>query len=381
MENQYSKKVYSGLVLLLILGAFLLGYFTFYFHNKSQQEKPITNVPVTNSLVLNAEPLKVQDIEFTKEYIGYITPVNEAIIQPYISGYIDKIMVKGGQVVKKGDILLTLEQTQYKAALDSAYADILKANANLNNAKVYFERTQKAKSSVSQTELDTAKANFLSSQAALSQAKAAFELAKVNYDYTILTAPIDGIIGDVSLTGGNYISPSQGALFSIVQTSPIRVVFSITDKEYLQKSTQKNMFANQEIWLKLSNGQVFPNIGVFKYTDNSIDKSSNGINIYADFDNIGQTLMPNAYVTVLVKEVFKNALKISKDFIQLDESGAFVYIIRDGKIKKENIKILESGINFFIVENSLSQTDFLITQSINPQDIGKNAVIGSKDLK
>ena len=307
--------------------------------------------------------------------------VNEAIIQPYISGYIDKIMVKGGQVVKKGDILLTLEQTQYKAALDSAYADILKANANLNNAKVYFERTQKAKSSVSQTELDTAKANFLSSQAALSQAKAAFELAKVNYDYTILTAPIDGIIGDVSLTGGNYISPSQGALFSIVQTSPIRVVFSITDKEYLQKSTQKNIFANQEIWLKLSNGQVFPNIGVFKYTDNSIDKSSNGINIYADFDNIGQTLMPNAYVTVLVKEVFKNALKISKDFIQLDESGAFVYIIRDGKIKKENIKILESGINFFIVENSLSQTDFLITQSINPQDIGKNAVIGSKDLK
>ncbi|MBE6450768.1 MAG: efflux RND transporter periplasmic adaptor subunit [Alphaproteobacteria bacterium] len=380
MENQYSKKVYSGLMLLLIIGAFLLGYFTFYFHQKSLIEKPTSTVPVTNSLVLNAMPLKAQDIEFINEYIGHITPIHEAFIQPYINGYIDKIMVNGGQYVNKGDILLVLEQSEYKAALDAAYADILKATANLNNAQTYFERTQKAKSAVSQTEVDKAKADFLSAKASLEQAKANFETAKVNYGYTILSSPINGIVGDVSLTKGNYVSPSSGALFSVVQLSPIRVVFSVTDKEYLQKS-KKNMFTNQEILLKLSDGQIFPNSGTFKYSDNTVEKTSNSINIYADFENIGKTLMPNAYVTVLVKEIFNNALKISKEFIMLDEEGSFVYLIRDGKIARENLKILADGNNFFIVQNTFEPTDFLITQTINPKDIGALANLKDKETK
>ncbi|MBQ8870416.1 MAG: efflux RND transporter periplasmic adaptor subunit [Alphaproteobacteria bacterium] len=381
MENQYSKKVYSGLMLLLIIGAFLLGYFTFYFHQKSLVEKPTSTVPVTNSLVLNAMPLKAQDIEFTNEYIGHIVAIHEAFIQPYISGYIDKIMVSGGQYVKKGDVLVVLEQSQYKAALDASYADILKANANLSNAKTYFERTQKAKSAVSQTEIDNAKAEFLSAQASLGQANANFELAKVNYGYTFLSAPVDGIVGDVSLTKGNYVSPSSGALFSIVQLSPIRVVFSITDKEYLKKSTKNNLFDNQEIFLKLSNDEIFPNKGTFKYSDNLIEKASNSINIYADFENIGKTLMPNAYVTVLVKETFDNALKISKEFIMLDEQGSFVYLIRDGKIARENLKILADGNTFFIVQNTFGASDYLITQTINPKDLGKPATIKVKDTK
>ena len=82
MENKYAKKIYSGLILLLILGAFLLGYLTFYFHHKSISEKSVSHVPLTNSLVLNAEPVKTRDIEFINEYVGYVTPVHEANIQP-----------------------------------------------------------------------------------------------------------------------------------------------------------------------------------------------------------------------------------------------------------------------------------------------------------
>ena len=170
-------------------------------------------------------------------------------------------------------------------------------------------------------------------------------------------------------------------MFSIVQLSPIRVVFSITDKEYLKKSTKNNLFDNQEIFLKLSNDEIFPNKGTFKYSDNLIEKASNSINIYADFENIGKTLMPNAYVTVLVKETFDNALKISKEFIMLDEQGSFVYLIRDGKIARENLKILADGNTFFIVQNTFGASDYLITQTINPKDLGKPATIKVKDTK
>ena len=357
MENQYSKKVYSGLILLLIIGAFLLGYFTFYFHNKSLQEKPVSTVPVNDSLVLKTELLKPENLEFINEYIGYIIPVHQALIQPYINGYIDKIMINGGQYVKKGDTLLVLEQSEYKAELEASYAQILKSEANLNNAKIYFERTQKAKTSVSQTETDKAKADFLSAQASYQEAVANFEMSKVNLQYTILDSPIDGLVGDVSLTKGNYVSPSSGALFSIVQLSPIRVMFSITDKEYLHKTNKKNFFSDQEIMLKLSNGDIFPNKGIFKYSDNSVNKTTNSVNIYVDFENIGKTLMPNAYVTVLVKDYFENAVKIAKNFILFDEQGAFVYLIRNGKIAKENLKILADGDTFFIVTNTFSSSD------------------------
>ena len=379
MENPYTKKVYSTLILLLIIGAFLLGYFTFYFHDKSLREKPISNITPTNSLVLNTKQLKPENIAFENEYIGYVTPIHEAYVQPYISGYIDKIFVKGGQYVKKGDILLVLKQEQYKAALDAAYAQILKTNASLENAKTYFERIKKAKSSVSQTELDNANAQFLSAEASYQEAVANFEAAKVNFNYTVLTSPIDGIVGDVALTKGNYISPSSGALFSIVQLSPIRVRFSFTDKEYLQKNTQNNMFKNKEIMLKLSDGKTFSNKGAFKYTDNTIDKSSNSIDIYADFKNIGNTLLPNAYVTVLVKEVFNNALKISKEYVLLDTKSVYVYIIRDGKIIRENLNILADNDTFFIVQNTFLPNDKLIIQTVNPQDEGKNATSENKE--
>ena len=381
MENKYAKKVYSGLTLFLILGAFLLGYLTFYFYHKSISEKPVNEVPLTNSLVLNAEPVKTQDIEFINEYVGYVTPVHEANIQPYISGYIDKIMVDGGDIVKQGDVLLVLDQSEYKATLDAAYANVIKANANFNNAQTYFERTKKAKSAVSQTEFDKAQADFLSAKAGVAEAIANFDQAKVNFNYTILTSPINGIVGNVSLTKGNYVSPANGSLFSIVQLSPIRVMFSITDKEYLNKLKKKSLFENEEILLKLSDNETFPNKGVFKYSDNSVNKNSGNVNIYVDFENLGKTLLPNAYVTIMVKQTFKQAIKILKDYVWLEENGSFVYVIRNGKIEKIEIDILADGNTFFIAENTLLPTDLLIMQNVNPADIGKNATTKNKDTK
>lgn len=381
MENKYAKKVYSGLTFFLILGAFLLGYLTFYFYHKSISEKPISQVPLTNSLVLNAEPVKTQDIEFINEYVGYVTPVHEANIQPYISGYIDKIMVNGGDIVKQGDVLLVLEQSEHKATLDAAYANIIKANANFNNAQTYFERTKKAKSAVSQTEFDKAQADFLSAKAGLEEANANFEQAKVNFKYTILTSPINGIVGNVALTKGNYVSPANGSLFSIVQLSPIRVMFSITEKEYLNKLKKKSLFENEEILLKLSDNEIFPNKGVFKYSDNSVNKNSGNVNIYVDFENLSKTLLPNAYVTVMIKQAFKQAVKILKDYVWLEENGSFVYVIRNGKIEKIEINILADGNTFFIVKNTFLPTDLLITQNVNPIDISKDATPKNEDTK
>lgn len=374
MAKSVEKKSYLVLVLVLLVIAFALGYYTFAFWHTPQESKQFKALPSSQTLVLETSAINGSDIAFTRRYIGYITAIFEAQIQPFINGFIDKIFVKGGEFVRKGDVLVILDQAQYEAELAAANADVLKAQASYQNAQTYYNRIEKAGSkAVSQTEQDNAKAQLLTSLATLEQAKANFARAEVNYDYTIIKAPIDGLVGNVTLTEGNYVSPASDILVSIMQYNPIRVVFSITDKAYLEELNKPYPFAEDSISLLLPDGQIYPKQGQFAFADNAINRQTNSIAVYADFENIGKTLVPNAYVTVLIEKIYPDALKLSKDFAVLDEDGSFTYIIHQGKLVKAPIKILASDNTDFIISNTFEKGDLLVTQSINPSDLGKAA--------
>ena len=366
------KKKTIFFVVILILTAFILGCFSFALWQKHCKKTAAKPLATSETLALNALPLNAQDFPFSKRFVGYVIPIHEAQVQPFISGYIEQIMIKGGERVRKGDILVVLQQEQYHAELAAAAAEILKAEAALKNASIYYERIKKAGvKTVSPTELDNAQTQFLSAQADFEQAQANYALAKVNFDYTVIRAPIDGIVGDVSLTKGNYVSPTSGVLFSIVQYNPIRVVFSITDKEYLQELNKTSPFAGDEILLQAANGETFPHHGVFRYTDNTINKNTNTIAVYVDFENIGQILTPNAYVTILVRKIFKYSVQIPKNLVSLENDGNYVYLIRNGKINKEKINILASENTYFIVENTFQKGDVVLVDKFNPAYLNK----------
>lgn len=376
MEKKTGRKGYLFIVILVIVAAFAAGYFLFAYRYGKQQNQARQSVPASDTLALQAYPIKGSDIPFSKRYIGYVTPIHEAQVQPYISGFIEKIAVKGGEYVRKGDLLMVLQQDEYKAELASAYANILKAEANFSNAQTYYERIKKAGiKAVSPTELDNAQAQFLAAQAEFEQAKANYALAKVNYDYTIIRSPIDGIVGNVFLTIGNYVSPATGPLLSIMQYDPIRVVFSITDKEYLAEINKTKPFSDDEITLQLADGAVYNQKGQFQYTDNSLNKTTNSIGVYADFVNNGKTLVPNAYVTVWVKQMLPNALAVAKSLVLLEEDGSYVYVIRAGRIVKEKVKILASEDNKFIISDTFAQGDYLIEEPVDEKDLKKNVTV------
>lgn len=374
MAKSVEQKSYFILMLVLLVIAFALGYYTFAYWHTPKERAELKTVPAEQNLVLESVPLQGKDVPFTRRYIGYVTAIHEAEIQPFISGYIEKIFVKGGEFVRRGDLLIVLDQAQYKAELAAAHAEILKAQASYQNAMTYYNRVQKAGTkAISQTEQDNAEAQLLTARAALEQANANFALAEVNFNYTIIKAPIDGIVGNVTLTPGNYVSPSSGTLISVMQYNPIRVVFSITDKEYLSELNKPQPFAGDVISLQLPDGSIYAKKGVFKYADNAVNRQTNSIAVYADFANIGKTLAPNAYVTVLIEKTFKNALVISKDDVVLEEDGSFVYLIRGGRLIKAAVKILASDNTDFIIADTFDHGDMLVTQSVNPEDAGKPA--------
>lgn len=365
MRTQEQKNHWGTVV---ILAAVLLGGWYWLGHHNTDSRRTETS-PQEVSVRVSA--LTPQDIRVDKTYIGYVTPINEVKVLPYISGFLEQIKVSGGQEVAAGQNLVMIRQGEYKAQLDAAKATVMQAQADFNNARVYYDRIKQAGSkAVSKTEFDNAKAKFLSAQAAVAQAKANQALAQVNYDYTFINAPISGLVGDVSLTKGDYVSPGSAPLFSIIQYDPIRVVFSITDKDYLLETAKAGLFAGEKIRLKLADGQLYEVPGEYKYADNQVDRSTNSISVYADFANPERRLVANAYVDVVIEKNYDKVVPVRKNLVQLDPAGNYIYVVNNNRLGKAKVTIIDSKDNDYLLAADFKPGDYLVLDKVNPQLVG-----------
>lgn len=363
MNENGGKKDTSWFSVLLFAVLIVIGYWGWHHYQKTPEPQP-----KASERTVSAAPLAEREVTVDKGYIGYVTPINDVNVRPYISGFIDDIRVKGGSEVKSGDVLLVINQAEYKAQLDAASASVAQAQATYNNSDVYYQRIQKAGTrAVSKTEIDNAKASYLSAQAALSQAEATRMQAEVNYNYTIVKATIDGVVGDVALSVGDYVSP-QSILLSVIQYNPIRVVFSITDKDYLDEAGRAKMFEGESIRLKLADGKIYPQAGEFRYVDNQIDRATNSIAVYADFANPDKLLVANAYVDVLVEKKYRGIV-VRKSLVYLEPDGNYVYVADGDRISKVRTEILsEYGNNNYVLKNTFKPGDNIVLDRMNAQD-------------
>ena len=365
LDKKMSFSKIFKFVFVIIAVVFLYEYFM-YKHNSD--EKPVVVSKTDNELIVNVLPFVEEDVVLKNSYIGYVTPIKFVDIVPKISGYIEKVYVTGGQRVKTGDKLIKIDPEQYRASYNAAKASVVQAQANFNNAKIYYKRIKKAgKRAISKTEIDAAKAKYLSAQGALSEAKANSNLAKVNLSYTDLDATIDGVIGNVDLTKGNFISPSSSSLLKIIKDNPIRVVFSIANKEYLNEmeANSDNLFGDKKIKLILSNDKEYSHNGTYQFSSNEIDKSTNSIAIYVDFNNDNNELLANAYVNVILESVHKDGILISKKYVKLNSKGDFIYTIENGKLKRHSIDIVARVGDSYLVDDEFAKDEYLVTDKLS----------------
>lgn len=362
-KNNVEKKSYVDLWLVLIVVLVVLALYKFYPRKTAVDTKPHEDV-----LELNVKPIEPRDVKISNKYIGFVTPINAVDITSYINGYLEDVMVKGGEEVEAGDTLIVIKQDEYKANLDQAKAQIMSAQANLTNLQAYYNRIKKAGSkAVSKSEVDAAKAQFLSAQAAVAEAKANYALAKVNYDYTVIQAPISGIIGNVDLTKGDYVSPASGSLLKLIQYNPIRVVFSITDKEYLDEMAKNpgNLYGGDSIQIRLSNGKIFAPKGQFKYFGNELNRETNSLAVYADFENADKMLVANAYVDVLIERMFEGGVVVKQNLVTLSPDGNYVYVVNGDKLNKQVVDIVTTKGNDYVLRNTFKSGDLLVLDKIN----------------
>ena len=287
------------------------------------------------------EDVKIVDVSSQKKYIASVEAINSVNLIPQVSGYIDKVLFQEGSVVNEGDILFIIEQDRYIANVDLAKAALSSAQANLVKSERDYKR-QKALSThnyASKSTLDQSESAYLQAKAAVAQAKANLELAQIDMEHTEIKAPFTGTIGKALVTEGNFVSSNSQTLARIVQKSPVRVAFSVPDKDH-------HLFSDLGI-NNLRTKVIIPGNNVFDekvnsyFINNEINTSTATLSVYLEYLNHSKELIPGNYVDVILSSANPQpAVVINPAAVMQDANGAYVYAVDDeGKVKETRVQL------------------------------------------
>ena len=319
--------------------------------------------------------LEEADISAKQSYIGHVEAIKSVNVIPQVSGYVEKVLFQEGSYVEEGDILFIIEQKKYQATVELRKAELESAKANLVRAERDFKRqAQLSKQNyASKATFDTAESNYLQAKAAVAQAEANLDLAEIDLGYTVIKAPISGYIGKALVTEGNYVSSSAQNLARIVQTNPIRVAFSVSDKEYLTSKLlrQQNGEGSIRSEIILPNGQTIENHFKSRFTDNEINTDTATIAVYAEYKNDEGLLIPGNYVDVKIgpKEM-QRSLLVPQSAVAQDEHGNYVMVVKDGIAEERRVTLGETIGTKQVVKSGLTKDDKVIIQGLQKASNG-----------
>lgn len=316
--------------------------------------------------------LESKNISPKKSFIGHVEAIKSVNLKPQVTGYVEKVLFQEGSLVQEGDILFVIEQKRYLATVELRQAELDSAKANL----VRTERDYRRQSSLSKQNyaskatLDNAESAYLQAKAAVAQAEANLDLAKIDLDYTEIKAPITGYIGKALVTEGNYVNSTTQDLARIVQMDPIRVAFSITDKDYLNmKKIYKDKDGDQaklRTELVLPNGDVLVNHLRSRFSDNEINTDTATIAVYTEYNNKEGLLTPGNYVNIRVGDSEDQmALLVPQAAIAQDANGSYVVTVNEDGIAEQKRVILGDIIGTSqVVKEGLNAEDKVIIQGL-----------------
>ena len=275
-------------------------------------------------------PVVQKDVPVYGEWIGTLDGFVNADVRAQVAGYLLRQGYQEGAFVKKGQPLFEIDPRPFQAALDQAQGQLAQATAQLANAEAVQGRTEldvnrytplAREQAASQQDLDNAIQNNLAARAVVATAKgqiktaeAAVETAKINLDFTRLVAPIDGIAGQAQLQVGALVNPSSGPVTSVSTVDPIKVYFTVSEREYLDWNkrfpTETSRLAADKglrLELILADGSTYPHDGTFYFADRQVNQSTGAIRIAGLFPNPGNILRPGGYGKV------RTAVRVQRD--------------------------------------------------------------------
>jgi multidrug efflux system membrane fusion protein len=296
--------------------------------------------------------------------VGHVMPFSTVTIHSQIGGMIKAIHFQEGQEVKKGDLLFTIDQRPSQAALDQARAALARDTAQLEYAKINYERNQKLfdQKLISQDELDTNKANLDALTGTILQDKAAITNALLNLEFCEIRAPMDAQTGSLLAYQGNVVKAPDDALLTLNQIHPIYAQFGVPE-QFLSEIKREMRAKKLKVAATFEGMEGPAPQGELTFIDNSVDTTTGMIQLKALFPNEDGMLWPGQYVQVqLTLSELTNIVAVPSQAVQTGQNGEYIYVVKpDHTVEERSIVI---GINFqgsTVVEKGLQAGETVVT--------------------
>ena len=379
MNTITKRKLWIGGALCLVVAGLIVG---------AMRPKRVSGAPGASPDV-EVVQVEQKDVPIFGEWIGTLDGFTNADVRAQVAGYLLRQGYQEGGFVKKGQLLFEIDPRPFQAALDQAEGQLAQAKAILANAQAVQGRTEldvnrytplAKEQAASQQDLDNAvqnnmaaKATVATAQAQIKTAEAAVETAKINLDFTRLIAPIDGIAGQAQLQVGALVNPNSGPVTSVSTLDPIKVYFTVSEREYLDwnkrfptETTRQAADKSLRLELILADGSPYLHEGTFYFADRQVNQSTGAIRIAALFPNPGNILRPGGYGKV------RTAVRVQKDALLVPQrsvselQGGYQVAVVDGenKVNIRTVTVSDRVGTEWIVAKGLKQGERVVVEGV-----------------
>jgi RND family efflux transporter MFP subunit len=315
--------------------------------------------------VVVAAPLQRQ-ISDWDEYVGRFEATDSVDVRPRVSGYVQRVDFRDGQIVRRGQLLFQIDPRPYQAVLDQAAGQEGRAAAALEDAKVELARAQAllAARATSQQEADTRRATELQAEADLKAARATVATARLNLGFTRVVAPIDGRISDSRAQPGNLVTQDQTVMTTVVALDPIRFAFQAPEDQLLKY--QRNGTSGAPVQIRLQDETGYRWDGRIAFVDNAIDTGSGTIRAYAVAPNHGLFLKPGMFGHMRLQSSAPHPAVLVPDVsVVTDLNRQVVYAVTPaGVVVQREVQIgpLVDGLR--VIRQGLAPTDRIVISAV-----------------
>lgn len=327
--------------------------------------------------------LQPQRVALTRELPGRVRPVEVAEVRPQVDGIILKRLFQEGGQVKQGAPLYQIDSATYQAAVDTAQAQLAKAEAARDDASNKARRGQSLAarglvSHDSQEDLVTAQKQ---AEADVGVARAALESARIKLAYTQVKAPISGFVGKSSVTAGALVTANQsGALATIQQLDPVLVDISQEGMDALRSEFQDSA----PVALTLPDGSTYPETGVLEFADLTVDANTGAVTVRARFPNPQRKLLPGMFVRAKLEAGVKQdaLLAPQQSLVRKANGDASVWVVKaDHSLEQRVVQVVQAVGDKWLVESGLKAGEQIVVeglQKIRPGVTVKPVMVGKE---
>lgn len=368
------------IILSLIIGAIILRYGITVFNNiksgKAMRSKPAPQVVI--------DTVQEKSIIRTYEAPARVVAKYRVDVLARISGYLTKSYFKEGDYVQKGQTLFQIEPTEFSNAAKMAKANVANLKAQLAYAEKQLARAEELvkKDYIAKSQYDQMLSQRDSLKAQVASAEANYNDSQRIMGYTMVKSPVDGKVGIINVTVGNYVTPSSGALTTINSTNPIYVTFPLDSNDYaILANSDGDANTNRKVELYLSNGEKYKFDGVQDFQDNKVDQSTGTITMRATFENPNNALIQGEFLTAkLYANKPSNVPVVPVTAVQENQAGKYVYKLDEKDLPQLTyIKTKGQSGDAWIIEEGVKKGDRIVIDGIQKLTPGRPVTIVSQE--